>query len=255
MKDFVQEINHQFYNFVLQYDVSNDNIIRKIIHTNTVADTCFLIACKLRLSQNDKMLAYLTGILHDIGRFEQWKLYKTYNDKASVDHGDLSYELTQKFDLSMINPSDLETVKMAIKYHTKQYFGTDERVKLFNAIIISADAYANILNTANGAQRMTANEDGVSPDLLADFLNQKPLWKYSPKTKLDRALLLTARTYYVRFDFLRKQIIESNLIDAIKDNFLPYFNQQDKKTYCDAVEILKTRLLDCKFMNNFNQNN
>lgn len=67
MKDFVQNINHQFYDFIKNYDITNDNIIRKIIHTNTVADTCFLIACKMGLNQNDRELAYLTGILHDIG--------------------------------------------------------------------------------------------------------------------------------------------------------------------------------------------
>ena len=26
MKDFVQNINHQFYDFVLKYDTTNDNI-------------------------------------------------------------------------------------------------------------------------------------------------------------------------------------------------------------------------------------
>ena len=81
MKDFVQNINHQFYDFVLKYDTTNDNIIRKAIHTTTVADMCFTIACKLNLNENDRQLAYLGGILHDIGRFEQWRRYQTYDDK------------------------------------------------------------------------------------------------------------------------------------------------------------------------------
>ena len=71
MEDFVQNINHQFYDYVTEYDMTNDNIIRKIVHTTTVADACFTIACKLGLNKNDRELAYLTGILHDIGRFEQ----------------------------------------------------------------------------------------------------------------------------------------------------------------------------------------
>ena len=253
MEDFVQNINHQFYNFVLKYDTTNDNIIRKIIHINTVADACFTIACKLGLNKNDRELAYLTGILHDIGRFEQWKLYQTYNDHKSVDHGDLSYELSDKFfDLSMLKPEDKETVRLAVKFHTKKYEGNDERVKLFNKIILGADAYANVLNTANGAQRMTVSEEGVTPELLEDFLNQRSLWQYSPKTKVDRALMLTATTYYVRFDFLKKQIYDNNLIDVIEESFLKYLNEEDTKIYRNAVKTLKEHYFDEKYMNNLN---
>lgn len=254
MEDFVQNINHQFYDFVTKYDLTNDNIIRKIVHTTTVADTCFTIACKLKLNKNDRELAYLTGILHDIGRFEQWKLYKTYNDHLSVDHGDLSYELSEtQFDLSILEPEDKEAVRLAVKYHTKNYDGNNERVKLFNKIILSADAYANVLNTANGAQRMTVNEEGFTPELLDDFVNQRRLWKYSPKTKVDRALMLTACTYYVRYLFLKEQILNNNLIDVIAESFLKYFNEEDKKTYLDAVALLKTRYLDENYMNNIDK--
>ena len=250
MKDFVQNINHQFYNFVSKYDLTNDNIIRKIVHTNTVADTCFLIACKMGLSQRDRELSYLAGVLHDIGRFEQWKLYQTYNDHKSVDHGDLSYELCDKFDLNFISKEDKRAVTLAVKYHTKQYIGTDERIKLFNKIILCADAYANVLNTANGAQRMTVNEDGVTDEILRDFLELKGLWKYSPMTKLDRALMLTACTYYVRLDFLKRQILDANLIDVIAENFAEYLNDEDKKVYFDAVEKLKKRFFDEKYSHN-----
>ena len=250
MKDFVQNINHQFYNFVLQYDTSNDNIIRKIIHTTTVADMCFTIACKLNFNEHDRNLAYLCGILHDIGRFEQWKLYGTYNDKLSVDHGDLSYELSKKFDLSMLSDSDREMVRLAVKYHTKQYTGNDERIKLFNQIILNADAYANVLNTANGAQRMTVSEDGYTPELLNDFINLKRLWIYSPKTKIDRALMLTACLYYVRYDFLRQQILNNNFFEVVSNNFLQYLNDSDKQTYLNAIKIMKERYLDKNYSNN-----
>ena len=250
MKDFVQNINHQFYDFVLKYDTTNDNIIRKIIHTTTVADMCFSIACKLNLDEKDRNLSYLCGILHDIGRFEQWKLYQTYNDKLSVDHGDLSYELSNKFDLSMLTDEDKKTVRLAVKYHTKQYEGDDARIKLFNQIILNADAYANVLNTANGAQRMTVNEDGYTPELLDDFINLKRLWIYSPKTKVDRALMLTACLYYVRYDFLREQILKFNFFDVVSNSFLQYLNDTDKQIYLNAVKTMKERYLDKKYANN-----
>ena len=248
MEDFVQNINHQFYDFVLKYDTTNDNIIRKIIHTTTVADMCFTIACKLNLNQDDRQLAYLGGILHDIGRFEQWKRYQTYNDKLSVDHGDLSYELCDQFDLSMLNLQDRETIKLAVKHHTKSYTGNDERIKLFNQIIMNADAYANVLTSANGAHRMMgATADGYTPEILDNFINLKPLWNYSANTKLDRALILTACLYYVRYDFLREQILKYNFFDAVSHNFLQYLNKDDQQTYLNAVKTMQSRYLDSKY--------
>ena len=94
----------------------------------------------------------------------------------------MSYELSNtKFDLSMVDEEDKEAVRLAVKYHTKNYTGDNERVKLFNKIVMGADSYANVLNTANGAQRMTVSEEGVTPELLDDFVNQRRLWKYCGK--------------------------------------------------------------------------
>lgn len=252
MKDFVQNINHQFYHFVEEYDTTDDNIIRKIIHTNTVADMCFTIACHLNLNSNDRNLAYLCGILHDIGRFEQWKRYQTYNDKVSVDHGDLSYEMIQKFDLSMLTLTDYNTISYAVKYHTKSYLGHDERVKLFRQIIMNADAYANVLNTANGAQRILHDQDGYTPAILEDFINLKLLVNHVTKTKLDRALILTANLYYVRDKFLRKQILQNNFFQAVTQNCLQYLNTADQQVYLNAVKTMQERYLDPKYSNNLN---
>ncbi len=249
--DFAQNINHQFYNFVLKYDTTNDNIVRKIIHTTRVADMCFSIACKLNLNENDRHLAYLGGILHDIGRFEQWKRYQTYNDKISVDHGDLSYELCDKFDLSMLTTKDRETIKLAIKYHTKPYPGDDERVKLFNQIIMNADPYANVLSAANGEHRMMGiTADGYTPAILDDFMQLKLLQCHSAKTKLDRVLMLTACLYYVRYDFLREQILKFNFFTAVSQSFLPYLNQADQQTYLKAVKTMQSRYLNPAYSKN-----
>lgn len=154
----------------------------------------------------------------------------------------------------MINEEDKENVRLAVKYHTKQYSGSNERVKLFNRIILCADAYANVLNTANGAQRMPVDEDGVTDEILKEFLNLGKLWKYSAKTKLDWTLMLTACTYYVRLDFLKEQIIQFNLIDVIVEKFSQYLNEEDKKIYHEAVKTLKDRYFDEKYKYNVDLN-
>lgn len=246
MKDItIQTYNQIFWDTVTKFDTANSNILRKIIHSYSVAENCFKIACHFQLNKKERELSYLIGLFHDIGRFEQWKLYQTYNDKQSVDHGDLGAEILTKLDYNLFNISkeDFKIMIKAIKYHTKPYDGSDEKVKFYNEIIKNADAFANVITTANGAQQMTVDADGVSQQILDDFKNLKPLWIYSPKTKLDRALMLTACSYYVKYDFLRKEILQNNYIDIMYQTFSQYLSNEDKQKYKDAVDTLKERLL------------
>ena len=246
MKDItIQNYNVTFWNMVNKYDTSNTNILRKIIHSFSVAETCFKIACYFKLNKKERELCYLIGLFHDIGRFEQWKLYQTYNDKLSVDHGDLSAEILSNFSGETFNISqeNFSIMLNAIKFHTKPYTGKDEKVEFYNEIIKNADAFSNVITTANGAQQMTVELDGVTDEILNDFKNLNPLFMYSPNTKLDRALMLTACSYNVNFRFLRQEILQNNYIDTIFETFSQYLNIEDKLKYKEAIEILKSKYM------------
>jgi len=47
------------------------------------------LAAALKLNPAVKDIAVLAGLLHDIGRFEQYTRYGTFVDAKSVNHGDL----------------------------------------------------------------------------------------------------------------------------------------------------------------------
>ncbi len=75
-----------FREYVAHYDVQREMIRLKVEHTYRVASLCEEIAKSLGLSQEDVDLAWLIGLLHDVGRFEQQKNYGTFNDAISIDH-------------------------------------------------------------------------------------------------------------------------------------------------------------------------
>ncbi|MBE7075326.1 MAG: HD domain-containing protein [Clostridiales bacterium] len=245
MKQIIQMYNMLFFDFISKYDTTNTNIVRKIIHSYSVAEKCFTIACKLNLNEDERNFSYLLGLFHDLGRFEQWKLYKTYSDKKSVDHGDLSYEIIYQMqpETLFLTEKQFQVLLQAIKYHTKPYCGNDEQIIFYNEMIKNADAFCNVITTANGAQQMTITKDGVTEQYLNAFLNLEPLYTYSPNTKLDRALFLTACTYYVKYPFLKQEILDNNYIDAIYSTFCKYLNEEDKLIYKNAINILKQKLI------------
>ena len=55
-----------------------DRVKLKIDHTYRVAALCARIAQSLALPPEDVDLAWLSGILHDVGRFEQLRRYNTF---------------------------------------------------------------------------------------------------------------------------------------------------------------------------------
>lgn len=82
-----------FLAYVKAYDPENPRIALKVDHTLRVAALCERIAQELSLEQDDADLAWLLGLLHDIGRFEQVRRYDTFNDAISVSHAALGVEV------------------------------------------------------------------------------------------------------------------------------------------------------------------
>ena len=77
-----------FKEYVTKYNPDDEKIRLKIEHIQRVAEIANNIANDLKLSQEDIDLAWLIGLLHDIGRFEQIRLYHTFNDGKSCRDGD-----------------------------------------------------------------------------------------------------------------------------------------------------------------------
>ena len=75
-----------FMAYTAQYDSENEKVRLKIEHTCRVSELCAVIAESLQLSKEDREFAWLIGLLHDIGRFEQLKKYGTFIDAESIDH-------------------------------------------------------------------------------------------------------------------------------------------------------------------------
>ena len=246
MKQVIQDYNMIFMSMVNKYDMKDSNIVRKVIHSYDVAKICYSIASNLNMNEEERNFCYLIGLFHDIGRFKQWTIYKTYNDKESVDHGELSKDVLDELDCNELFciDSDKEYIlKESIRYHTKEYEGNDNNLKKYIKIIKNADAYSNVFSTASGMQQIFTSEEGYNVELLNDFYKQNKLHKYSYKSKLDRSLMLAACLYYVEYDFLRNEIINNNYFENIYESFSKYLNEEESSIYKKALYDLKKSYL------------
>lgn len=93
MKIDRERVKDAFAEYTNHYDISDGKIKLKIDHTYRVAGLCDRIARSLELSDEDVELAWLSGMLHDVGRFEQLRQYGTFSDRESIDHAHFATEI------------------------------------------------------------------------------------------------------------------------------------------------------------------
>lgn len=146
----------QFKEYAARYDITNVKIQLKVAHTYRVAELCDRISDSLFLSPEDKDLAWLIGMLHDIARFEQVRIYNSYNDSQTVDHAQFGADLlfggklvsqdTHKLIGDYVRDNeltsdDLKILELAIRNHNKYRIddGLSERETMFANIIRDAD--------------------------------------------------------------------------------------------------------------------
>ena len=90
------EVEKSFHDYTSAYDLGDAKVKLKVDHTFRVAALSDLIAGSLGMTGYDKDLAWLLGILHDIGRFEQIRRYHTFRDALSINHAELSADILFK---------------------------------------------------------------------------------------------------------------------------------------------------------------
>lgn len=111
-------------------------------HTYRVCGNISLLSKKLDLSADDILLAKTMALFHDIGRFEQFKQYGTFNDRASRNHAELGVAELVRYDvLSVCRQAEIELIISAIAHHNAAALprGRDERLLFFMRLLRDAD--------------------------------------------------------------------------------------------------------------------
>ena len=166
-----------FKDYVANYDLTNDKINTKFNHSIRVMNLSKKYAKKLGFNNQDIKIASQIGLLHDIGRFEQIRIYNTYNDSESVDHADLGVKILfrdnviSKFD---IDKNGYQLIKVAIKNHNKYAIesGLSEKELLHAKLIRNMDKI-DILYIYSSLIELTTTEDEISPLVLKKIKNNE----------------------------------------------------------------------------------
>ncbi|MFC1523457.1 HD domain-containing protein [Thermodesulfobacteriota bacterium] len=92
----------------------------KVDHTARVRLHMINLVREQGLSPPSVAIAEAIALLHDIGRFEQYQRYQTFNDDISVDHGACGLEVIDREScLTDFSDEEQELIRTGVAFHNK----------------------------------------------------------------------------------------------------------------------------------------
>lgn len=118
------------------------NIQLKIDHTRAVCTEARALALAEGFSGRDALLAQIAGLLHDVGRFQQFRDYGTFRDGESINHGELGQRiLMEERVLEVLSAEERDLVLAVVRFHNAYSIpeGLSERTVKFLKLVRDAD--------------------------------------------------------------------------------------------------------------------
>ncbi len=230
-----QDFTAYAQSFFTDDDFINSNLHLKLCHSYKVCQESTFIAQELNLPSDQLILARLIGLLHDIGRFPQFKKYKTYKDIDSINHGLLGVQELQRTAMLSDIPEDYQNVIIeAIKFHGAKDIPAsfDGSLLLQTQLIRDADKL-DIFRIVMGAYKLYQEnpekypyeveypENGkYSPEILEAVMQAKTIDYKDIKTMNDARLLQLAWIFDINFNPALQRIREKGYVQTLLD-YLP----------------------------------
>lgn len=223
------EAKKAFKEYVKKYNPEDEKIKIKIVHIEKVAENSKRIAQNLGLSQEDVELAELIGLLHDIGRFEQVRLYHTFVDKDSINHGEYGAKILFEDGLirNFIKDNKFDKIiKLAIVNHNRADIEKDltERERLHAKIIRDADKtdiFRILISGDKKAiwEKADLSDDKISDEIYREFVEDKRINYKERKTSADILVSHFNYVYDLNFPETRKIIRDNKYINKLYQRF------------------------------------
>jgi hypothetical protein len=213
----------------------NAHLRLKQEHTARTCEEIGLLAEHLELDANQKRVAEVVALLHDVGRFPQFAEYRTYNDVKSVDHCQLGVMVLREEGVLEALPDEERTwVETAVACHGRKVVPSELSgpALLFLKLIRDADKIdilRVVLNNYRGYREHPdtflleielPDEPGYSDEVLAAVLKQELVDSRRLRTLNDMKLCQIGWVYDVNFTASLQRIRELGFLDEIF-TFLP----------------------------------
>ena len=235
----LKKARQAFKKYISQYKQDKLGYDLKVMHTYKVVENSNTIATMMNLSEEDIKLAEIIALLHDIGRFEELKVFEQF-ESVKFDHADYGVHIL--FDEGLIrkfieDDSYDSIIKTAIMNHNKYKIedNLDKKTLLHAKIIRDADKLDNF--RVKKEEKIEAIFPGkvktkeeletslISDQVYESIMHNKCVDIHDRKTPLDYWLCVLAFIFDINFKETLEIIKEKNYINDMLDR-IEYKNQE-----------------------------
>ena len=235
VQSLLPELRAWFAEYVRRFSSDDPSVQRnmdiKADHTLRVCGEIRDIGGSLGLSDEDLCIAEACGLLHDIGRFEQYNRYGTFRDSRSEDHAALGVKVIGETRvLAGVEPASVHVLVRVVAHHNRAVLDVEEgeRCLFFLRLLRDADKvdiwrvvtdyYRDGGNRRNPALELDLPDRDRISDRVCDSLMRGELVRVSDlETLNDFKLLQMGWIYDVNFPRTFRIVRERGYLEAIRD--------------------------------------
>jgi len=207
-------------------------------HSVRVGEIALLFSNKLEWTEEERWIAYIIGLLHDIGRFSQLIEFDTFHDDKSADHAEIAIKILKTTNVfEILNISNKELVFAAIQNHNKFRIqdGLTGQELLHSKLLRDADKmdilrvlteyYTQRKGSVNHALTWELQKGtSVSPAVVKEVMAGKMVSKKNVISEMDVKIMQLSWVYDLNFrptfEYLVKNRYLENVYNSLPKNDL-----------------------------------
>ena len=141
MKIDLEGTKRWFEGYLQGFELSDPMLEMKHLHSYEVMKLGERLTAALGWDEDRSRVGVAASLLHDIGRFSQYRDFKTYHDGDSIDHGDRGAAVLEaEFPRTLADSEAREAIIEAVRWHNKKELPElDEAVAPFCLLVRDAD--------------------------------------------------------------------------------------------------------------------
>ena len=238
----IKELEHRFLCYVDSYQTGDKfdyGYLAKRDHTKRVHDNARQIALTDGVDDETLMIIEAAAILHDVGRFEEWKRYKSYKRKKDFDHAKEGAKLLHQGLIEVMIPETRvydEIIILAVNVHGDMVLPSNlnDKERLICEIIRDADRLDifYLCTRDSDFDRMYNQEMGekfLTQCVKENFMEGNPINIFDLRNKLDVLALELGVMKQLTTTASRIVIVNSNLANRMVDVFKAKLQYYDEK--------------------------
>lgn len=237
VKACVKEYPKEAHNFELKYE-----------HTLRVRQHSLSLAGQMNLNDDQTNISEIIALLHDIGRFKQYRNFQSFADAETGSHASMSVQMIKEFDLLQgMSEETQNLIRLAIEYHNHYELkgNLSKDLHMYSSLIRDADKldafYIHTQDADSRKYNLKSLSDKVpySEEVISDLLEEHQVDFSNFKYKHDRQLGILGLIFNLEYkaslylvkeaDYIEKllsKIEEDEKIKQVKETCHAYLNRK-----------------------------